>query len=169
LLLALLRSCNRSAQHLPLLTSTMVALHALVCPLPTSTGTSTSTSTSTGTNKAARLALLCEDALATLLDVLQMFRDKRNVFVLCCDAATAMLVACEATSAFRVRVCAEHRGRVQGIYTIMDRKARIDARLLTLTAATAGAGAAGAGAGAGEERDPLVALSALLAALNKAC
>ena len=110
ILFGLIRSCNRSVAHQELLKNALVVLlnvgrHAHLAPLVASS----------------------EESTDVLVDLMQMFRDKRSVFCLSCELLCRLVVASEKTKS----VCnsQEFRKRLDGMLHILERRLRLDARL----------------------------------------
>jgi hypothetical protein len=114
-LFSLIQSCNRSAAHQELLKNCLSAVEHI----------------------AAKKSFGCqvaqvEESIEILLDILQLFRDKKEVFVSACN----VLHACVRISSSARRECdtPDFRKRLDGIRLIMERKARLDSRLQSLKA-----------------------------------
>ena len=72
-----------------------------------------------------------EDGAESLLDVLQMFRDKQVVFSACCELLCRLI---KASSAMKERCgSSAYKGRLTGIRTIVERKYRLDERMKRVT------------------------------------
>ena len=68
-----------------------------------------------------------EDGAASLLDLLQMFRDKVSVFSACCELLCHLI---KASPALKEQCGASaYKGRLTGIRAIVERKHRLDERV----------------------------------------
>lgn len=110
ILFALIRSCNRSTPHQELLRNALVVLLNVARH-----------------DDFASVVAESADAADTLVDLLQMFRDKRGIFgraseLLCrlISASNAVKVTCTSP---------EYKKRLDGIYNIVERKHRLDDKL----------------------------------------
>ena len=110
ILFGLIRSCNRSVAHQELLKNALVVLlnvgrHDHLAPLVATSDESTD----------------------VLVDLMQMFRDKRSIFCLSCELLCRLVTASAKTKS----ICnsADFRKRLDGMLHIMERKQRLDAKL----------------------------------------
>jgi hypothetical protein len=110
LLLNTIRSCNRSTTHQEML---VCALNSLlnVCRR---------------TELASKVASTVEST-DILMDIMQMFRDKKQIFCLSCKLL-CRLTACNIQT---MKICntSECRKRLEGIYHIIERKHRLEERV----------------------------------------
>lgn len=110
ILFNLLRSCNRSQPHQELLRVTLVVLLHVARH-----------------HHLAKTVAEADDAADTLLDLIQMFRDKKPLFLLANELLTRLVNACNNIKAqCNVPV---FRKRLDGIMHIMERKHRLEARV----------------------------------------
>ena len=136
---SLIQSCNRSAAHQELLKNCLATVEHI----------------------AAKKTFGCQvaqvdEAIEILLDILQLFRDKKVVFISACN----VLHACVRTSSNARSKCegSDFRKRLDGIRLIMDRKARLDSRLQSLKAGSASS-----------ENDALESIDRLLRSMSQHC
>ena len=110
----MIRSCNRSTPHQELLK------HALVVLL------------NVGRHKAlAPNVAEGDDCTDILIDLMQMFRDKRSIF---CLAGELLCRLVEVSNNVKTTCnSTEFRKRLEGILHIMERKQRLDSKLKSIT------------------------------------
>jgi hypothetical protein len=67
------------------------------------------------------------DCTDVLFDLLQMFRDKKPVFNLCCELLCRLVLASEKVK----KACngSDFRRRIEGIQQILERRHRVDSRV----------------------------------------
>jgi len=129
ILFGLIRSCNRSTPHQELLRNALVVL------------------LNVGRHEQLAIAVAqAVDSNDVLIDLMQMFRDKRSIFTLACEMLCRLARASEASKA----ACnsTEHRKRLSGILDIIQRKARLNA-LVKNVGASAGSEFVGSPKGKG--------------------
>lgn len=76
----------------------------------------------------------CPDASDALVDLLQMFRDKKPLFILAAELLTRLVNSSEAVKT----VCNQpvYRKRLEGILHIIERKQRLESRVRSLGEST---------------------------------
>eukprot|EP01038_Epipyxis_sp_PR26KG_P007565 gene7565-10306_t len=110
ILFGLLRSCNRSTPHQELLRISLVILLNVARHF-----------------HLASIVALADDATDALVDLIQMFRDKRSLFILACELLSRLVIASEHVKS-QCNTSVYHK-RIEGIHNILERKHRLEVRV----------------------------------------